>query len=94
MRMQREYEIFDYLGNRWVCSIHNNDDYRDAPAFMRLRCRTLGFDRIMDTLNDDQTLLRVLKFITTYHNSASDDKKHPITIAHDTIIHMNDDIIV
>ncbi|MCE4957783.1 hypothetical protein [Macrococcoides caseolyticum] len=61
-----EYEIFDRLNNRWTCRIYQNEHYHEAPSFMRLRCRTLGYDRIMETNNDEMTLLRLLRYITLY----------------------------
>ncbi|KAA1039330.1 hypothetical protein [Macrococcus equipercicus] len=94
MEIARDIEIFDYLGNRWVCSIYNNDDYRNAPSFMRLRCRRLGFDKILESLNNDQTLIKVLKFITFYNYSAVEVGKDPIKMDADAIIHISDEPVL
>ncbi|TDM11952.1 hypothetical protein [Macrococcus lamae] len=94
MEMQREIEIFDYLGNRWICSIYNNEDYRNAPSFMRLRSRTLGFDKILETLDDDHTLMRVLKFITYYHYTAVKEDVDPIRMDSDTLIQISSEPVL
>lgn len=60
------YEIFDRFNHRWTCSIYQNNMYHEAPSFMRLRCRKLNYDRIMETNNDELTLLRLLRYITLY----------------------------
>lgn len=60
------YEIYDRYHHKWTCFIYQNEQYHSAPFFMRLRCRDLKYDRIMETNNDDYTLLRLLRYITKY----------------------------
>ncbi|ULG71753.1 hypothetical protein [Macrococcus brunensis] len=74
--IERKYEIFDRLGQRWTCSIFKNKEYRNAPSFMRIRCRSAGFDKILDSLNNEHTLLKVLHFITVYNETERMDSYH------------------
>ncbi|MCU7557478.1 hypothetical protein ROU88_11070 [Macrococcus capreoli] len=60
------YEIFDRFNHQWRCTIYQNEQYHEAPSFMRLRCRALNYDRIMETNNDELTLLRLLRYISRY----------------------------
>lgn len=66
MNALRNFEIFDRFNQKWLCAIYQNEQYHEAPSFMRLRCRALNYDRIMETNNDDLTLLRLLRYITLY----------------------------
>lgn len=66
MNALNQYEIFDRFNQRWYCSIYQNEHYTEAPSFMRLRCRTLKYDRIMETNNDELTLIRLLRYISHY----------------------------
>ncbi|WP_414048823.1 hypothetical protein [Macrococcus animalis] len=66
MNALRNYEIIDRFNQKWLCAIYQNEMYQEAPSFMRLRCRALKYDRIMETNNDDYTLLRLLRYITRY----------------------------
>lgn len=93
MEIQREYEIFDHEGNRWRCSIYKNEDYKFSPAFLRMQCRALNFDKIVDSLNNEFTLIKILKFITYFHYAATDEEKEPMNITADTIMTMSEEKI-
>ncbi|WP_157819820.1 hypothetical protein [Macrococcoides caseolyticum] len=45
---------------------------------MRLRCSALNYNRIMETNNDEQTLLRLLRYITIYLDELQ-------FVSHDTV---------
>lgn len=92
MDIQTCYEIFDYEGNRWKCSIYRNESYKDSPSFIRLQCRDLGFDKILDSLNNEFTLIKILKFITTYHYSKT-ATHNSIDMKADTLISIDEDPI-
>ncbi|UJS27620.1 hypothetical protein L2Z53_10885 [Macrococcoides canis] len=74
----KDYEIFDRFNNKWICSIYKNLHYQDAPSFMRLRCSALNYNRIMETNNDEYTLLRLLRYITVYLDELQ-------FVSHDTV---------
>ncbi|QYA32716.1 hypothetical protein QA541_10095 [Macrococcus psychrotolerans] len=74
----KAYEIFDRFNNKWSCTIYRNLQYQEAPSFMRLRCSALNYNRIMETNNDEQTLLRLLRYITIYLDELQ-------FVSHDTV---------
>ncbi|QIH76867.1 hypothetical protein [Macrococcoides canis] len=45
---------------------------------MRLRCSALNYNRIMETNNDEYTLLRLLRYITVYLDELQ-------FVSHDTV---------
>lgn len=94
MEEQRVIEIFDHTGYRWVCSIYQNESYKNAPAFMRLTCKKLGFDKILESFNNEHTLIKVLKFITYYHYEALPENINPLNMSAETISTISDDPIL
>lgn len=74
----KDYEIFDRFNNKWICTIYKNLHYQGAPSFMRLRCSALNYNRIMETNNDEYTLLRLLRYITIYLDELQ-------FVSHDTV---------
>ncbi|GGB11955.1 hypothetical protein ERX37_09835 [Macrococcus hajekii] len=57
---------------------------------MRLQCRASNFDKILDSANNQHTLLRVLHFITLFNKTALEEK-NPYYISSDYIMNINPD---
>ncbi|WP_165980721.1 hypothetical protein [Macrococcus carouselicus] len=58
---------------------------------MRIRCRAVKFDKILDSANNQGTLLKVLHFITFFNHTATTDEKNQYYIKADYVMNINAD---